>query len=230
MAVEVTTYRYVLRGKPVGTHVLKREPAGRYVHLEARSHFQGAFNNATTVQRSRTHARAFFSTRYEEANDGRGNRRNFQLQFDIGKGLVFASKGQRDTAEIPYLLPYRDPLSLLQELRNPQLPDLHRVPMLGKEVVVRPRGTTEIDTIFGPTECMVYQLLPGPSYVYVMLEKPHHIVKLMQPTAEGVMETVLQTIGHEARLEQPDRGGQRRRGRGRSSGRRRRPRRRKQQK
>lgn len=230
MAVEVTTYRYVLRGKPVGTHVLKREPAGRYMQLEARSHFQGAFNNASTVQRSRTHARAFFSTRYEEANDGRNNRRNFQLQFDIAKGLVIASKGQRDTAEVPYLLPYRDPLSLLQELRNPELPDLHRIPMLGKEVIVRPRGITTIETIFGPTECMVYQLLPGPSYVYVMVKEPHHIVKLMQPTTEGVMETVLQTIGHEARLESSEPGGQRRRSRSKSPSRRRRPRRRKQQK
>lgn len=228
MAVEVTTYRYVLRGKPVGTHVLKREPAGRYVQLEARSHFQGVFNNATTVQRSRTHARAFFSTRYEEANDGRNNRRNFQLHFDIGKGLVVAQKGQRDTSEIPYLLPYRDPLSLLQELRNPDLPDLHRIPMLGKEVVVRPRGTTSIDTIFGPTKCMVYQLLPGPSYVYVMVNEPHHIVKFMQPTAEGVMETVLQTIGTEARLEPTEQGGRRRRNRPKSTSRRRRPRKRKQ--
>lgn len=223
MAVEVATYRYVLRGKPVGTHVVTREPAGRYVQLEARSQFQGVFGNLSTVQRSRAHSRAHFSTRYEETNEVHRERRRFEVQFDIGKGLVYASKGSRDKAEIPYVLPYRDPLSLLNELRQIDLPDLHRIPMLGKEVVVRPRGETTLDTIFGPTPCVVYQLLPGPSYVYVQHEAPHHIVKLVQPSAEGVIETVLQRLGHEA---QPSRqSGERRRNRRPSNRRRRRPRR-----
>lgn len=223
MAIEVATYRYVLRGKPVGTHVVTREAAGRYVQLEARSQFQGAFGNLTTVQRSRAHSRAHFSTRYEETNEARRERRRFEVQFDIGKGLVYASTSQRDKAEMPYILPYRDPLSLLNELRQADLPDLHRIPMLGKEVVVRVRGETTLETIFGNTACTVYQLLPGPSYVYVQTEAPHHIMKLVQPSSEGVVETVLQKLGHEAPSSRA--GGERRRSRRASNRRRRRPRR-----
>lgn len=214
MAVEVATYRYVLRGKPVGTHIVKREPIGRYVQLEARSQFQGIFGNLTTVQRSRAHSRAHFSTRYEETNEVRREKRNFEMSFDIVKGLVSASKGPRDVAEMPYVLPYRDPLSLLNELRNPDIPDLYRIPMVGKEVVVRVRGTTTIETIFGDTECVVYQLLPGPSYVYVMANEPHHIVKLMQPSAEGVLEVLLQKLGQEARSTQQEASPRNRRQRG----------------
>src|SRR5690606_12870546 len=118
MSVEVCSYRLTVRGKPVGTHVLKTENDGRVRLMEGRSQFQGALGNSSVVQRSRSSATDHHSLRFREETQERSEKRTFEVDFDAASGLVKASKGPKDKAEMPYLRPYRDPLSLLNEVRT----------------------------------------------------------------------------------------------------------------
>ncbi len=230
MSVEVHSYRLALRGKPVGTHVVKTALKGQHAQLEARSQFQGQLGVSTVVQRSRCHAVEHFSLRFNEETQERSEQRKFDVTFDGREGLVTASKGGKDNASIPYLLPYRDPLSLLHELRSLSEQDSPQVvPMLGKDVTVQFAGEVELDTALGRKRARAYVLHPGQSVVYVDVAEPHAILKLTQRLLEGQLEVLLVKVGSEAALEpfgeaEPERG----RGKsGRKRGQRRRPRRRK---
>ena len=230
MSVEVHSYRLALRGKPVGTHVVKTALQGQHAQLEARSQFQGQLGVSTVVQRSRCHAAEHFSLRFSEETQERNEQRKFNVTFDSRQGLVTASKGNKDTSSMPYLLPYRDPLALLHEIRQLNDQDGPRlVPMLGKEVNVQFAGEVDLDTALGRKRARAYVLHPGQSVVYVDVAEPHAILKLTQRLSEGQLEVLLVKVGSEAGLEpfgdaEPQRG----RGRsGRKRGQRRRPRRRK---
>lgn len=219
-AVEVLSFRFTHRGKPAGTQILKTARIGRYTQLENHARFQGALGTQTVVQRSRCRSRGASAAFLEESVDRGGNRR-FEVTFDAREGLVTASRGPRDTAQLPLLLPYRDPLSLLFELRGlGELEGPHRVPMLGKEVTVQYRGDLELETVFGARRARVYVLHPGWSVVYVAADPPHEILKLTQRLGDGHLDAQLVKIGTEAALEPFGvRGG--RRGRGQQSARRR---------
>lgn len=230
MSVEVHSYRLALRGKPVGTHVVKTAMMGQHTQLEARSQFQGQLGVSTVVQRSRSHAAEHFSLRFSEETQERSEQRKFNVTFDKRQGLVTASKGNKDNATIPYLLPYRDPLALLNEIRHMnELAAPRVVPMLGKEVSVQFAGEVELDTALGRKRARAYVLHPGQNVVYVDVAEPHAILKLTQRLSEGQLEVLLVKVGSEATMEafgepEPARG----RGRsGRKRGQRRRPRRRK---
>ena len=106
---------------------------------------QGALGAATVTQTSRSHAHRHHSLHWSEATEGRGDGRPFDVRFDADAGLVRATMGRHDTATAPYVVAYRDPLSLVRELRAltaqlaggaavPTAP--WHVPMLGKDVVV----------------------------------------------------------------------------------------------
>lgn len=202
MAVEVANYRLTYRGKPAGTQVLKTELQGRHTQLEGRSQFQGPLGTATTVQRSRSHAQRHYSLRYLEQTQERNEQRTFDVTFDARTGLVSAAKGPKDQATIPYLVPYRDPLGLLHEIRSLEEPTEPRaVPMLGKDVNVQFAGVVELETALGKKQARAYLLQPGHSIVYVDAEAPHHILKLTQRLAEGHLDALIVSIGTEPALE-----------------------------
>lgn len=231
--VEVLSYRLSHRGKPVGSQTIKTADLGRLAQLEGRSQFQGSLGTMTVVQRSRCQAQGV-SLRFSEETQERNENRKFNVTFDSREGLVTAVKGAKDSAAVPYLLPYRDPLSLLHELRGlgePEVP--YRVPMLGKEVTVQFAGEVELDTALGRKRARAYLLHPGQSVVYVDVEPPHTILKLTQKLAEGHLDALLVKVGSEASIEpfgesdtnREGKGGKG--GKGRRRGQRRRPRRRK---
>lgn len=228
--VEVVSYRLSHRGKPVGSQTIKTAEQGRQTQLEIRSQFQGSFGVGTVVQRSRCLARGV-SLRFLEETQERSDNRKFDVVFDAKKGLVTAAKGPKDNAEMPYLLPYRDPVSLLHEIR--QLGDIdepYRVPLLGKEVTIQLAGEVELDTVLGKRRARAYVLHPGQSVVYVDVEEPHTILKLTQRLPDGHLDALLVKVATEATIdpfgeasEQRSKGGRS----GRRRGQRRRPRRRK---
>lgn len=207
MAVEVCSYRLTLRGKPVGTHVLKTEGRGRHTQLEGRAQFQGTLGLATVQQRSRCHSQRHFSLRFREETQERTEQRVFDVTFDAQNGVVTAAKGAKDVARMPYLRPYRDPLSLLHELRSLGETELARLPMLGKDVTVQFVGEVDLDTALGPRRARAYLLHPGQSVVYVDVAPPHTILKLTQRLAEGHLDALLVKVASEPSLEPFDEGG-----------------------
>ncbi len=225
MPVEVVSYRLALRGKNVGTHVMKTAVLGREVQLEARSQFQSSTLNATVTQRSRSHAHLRHSLRFREEVVERNEQRFLDVTFDARSGLVTASKGPRDSSSMPYLRDYRDPLSLLHELRGmaarpPQTADESApedatadgatdaaadsatFPMLGKDVHAQLAGEVDVETGLGVKRARAYLLHPGMSVVYVAVEAPHHIVKMSQRLPEGLLDVVLVKLGSEQALAQ----------------------------
>lgn len=225
--VEVCSYRLSHKGKPVGTQVLKASAQGKVALLEGKAMFQGGLGQATVVQRSRCHAARHFSHRFREESSERSGNRTFDVVFDPQEGLVTASKG-RDEAVTPYDRPYRDPLSLLQELRTLEGTDHLRVPMLGKDVTVQLVGEVELDTVLGPRSARAYLLHPGGSVVYVDARPPHLLLKLTQRLSDGVVDALLVKVEQEAAMEDWTResgGGGKGGGKRRRRSRRRRPRR-----
>lgn len=191
---------------------MKTAVLGREVQLEARSQFQSASLNATVTQRSRSHAQRGFSLRFREEVVERSEQRYLELTFDARSGLVTASKGPRDSASIPYLRDYRDPLSLLHELRGlaavpvandddeAPSPEAATFPMLGKDVHVQLVGEVDVETALGVKRAHAYLLHPGMNVVYVAAEPPHLIVKMSQRLPEGLLDVVLVKVGSEQSL------------------------------
>lgn len=232
MSVEVCSYRLTHKGKPVGSQELKTLHRGRVTLLEGRSQFQGALGSASIVQRSRCNSGERVSQRFREETSERSGRRTFDVVFDPDEGLVTATIG-RDAATSPYVLPYRDPLSLLLELRELDAEQPVVVPMLGKEVTVQRVGEVQVDTPLGTRTAIAFLLHPGGSVVYVDREPPHLLLKMTQRLVDGHVDAVLVKIAEEADLEpwgEPGEGGGRKRGssKRRKRSRRRRPRRGKQ--
>lgn len=228
MPVEVCSYRLTLRGKPAGTHVLKTEGRGRHTQLEGRAQFQGPLGLATVQQRSRCHAQRHFSLRFREETQERNEQRVFDVTFDNQQGLVTATKGAKDVARMPYLRPYRDPLSILHELRSLGEVESAHVPMLGKDVTVQFVGEHDLETALGKKRARVYLLHPGQSVVYVDVDAPHTILKLTQRLPDGHLDALLVKVGSEPSLEPFDEsgGGEKSGKSGKRRSRRRRPRRR----
>lgn len=227
--VEVLSFRLSHRGKPVGSHTFKTAALGRQTQLEGRMQFQGAFGVGTVVQRSRCQPQGV-SLRFLEETLERNDSRRFDVTFDAKQGLVIASKGPKDRARQPYILPYRDPLSLLHEIRQlGALEAPRRIPMLGKEVTVQYGGELELDTALGTRHARAYILHPGQSVVYVDVAAPHAILKLTQRLADGHLDAQLVRIATETSIEPFGDGNEGRSATGKSGrrGQRRRPRRRK---
>ena len=120
-----------------------------------------------------------------------------------------ATRGRQDTAQAPLLVPYRDPLSLLRELRaltaaavagrdTPPLP--YRIPLLGKDVVVVRADTVDLPALGERWPARTFTLYPGGSSVSVSLAPPHPIVRLVQRLDEGPLEATLIDVREEATL------------------------------
>jgi hypothetical protein len=217
MAVEVCSYRLSLRGAPVGTHVLRTEHRGQVTHLEGRLMLQGSLGQVSTTQVSRVHRRRFESLGYREDTERRGEKRVYDVVFDASRGQVRASRGPGDEASVPYVLPYRDPLGLLNELRGlePSVEPV-RVPMLGKEVTVLYLGVTELDTVLGKRRAHAYRLHPGQAYVYVDESEPHTILQMSQRIEGHLLDALLAKVAQEDTMpvresERPRQGKRRRR-------------------
>jgi len=227
MSVEVVSYRLTYRGRPAGTQVIKTEVAGKVRRMEARAAFQGPLGNATVVQRSRSSAQHHHSLRFTEETQEREGKRVFEVQFDAASGLVRATTGRKDAATAPYIRPYRDPLSLLEQVRTLGGESVHGVAMLGKDVTVLLVGEVELTTALGERRAWAYRVHPGGSLVYVDMQAPHAILKLTQRLAEGYLDSLIVSIASEPRLEgfgdedqkqgQPKRRGRRRQRRRRRS-------------
>jgi hypothetical protein len=234
MPVEVCSYRLSTRGRPVGSQTLKRSERGRTAFLEARLQLQGSLGQGTITQSSRCHAQRHHSHQFREEIQSRGEGRVFDVEFDADQGLVVATRGRSDRASIPYIRAYRDPLSLLAEIRafTPGRDDGRpwRIPMLGKDVVVQRGADVTLDTALGPRHARVFVVQPGGSVVYVDVEPPHYLLRLVQRIDEGVVDATLVRVDEEDDMEsleparaESEKGGGKRRGRRR--GRRRRGRR-----
>ncbi|HEX7022655.1 MAG TPA: hypothetical protein VF171_07345 [Trueperaceae bacterium] len=198
MAVEVLSYRLSLRGKPVGSHVLRTEERGRRVALEAKMMLQGSLGQHTIMQSSQAQRHPGLSLAFREEVLEGPERRRYEVRFDQESGLVKATRGANDSAEVPYLRPYGDPLELLYRLRRLGEPgELVHVPMLGKDVVVEYLGVAGLETVMGERLARVYVLNPGGSYVYVDREAPHVILKLTQRMGSQHLDALLTKIAEE---------------------------------
>lgn len=197
MRSEVQSFRLTYRGKPAGTHTLTTFTDGETTYMEGRMQLQGGLRQGTVQQRSRFHSRLFHSIHFEEGNLGRGDKRSFSIDFDENTGLIRARKGN-DVAEQPYIKAYRDPLSMLHELRALERDtETLRIPMLGKDVTARMVGANPIDTPLGMRTARTYLLQPGASYVYLDDRAPHLILKLVQRLDEFHLDAVLLRVSQE---------------------------------
>jgi hypothetical protein len=226
VSVEVLDYRLEVRGVAAGRHVLRCKEEGRHARLEAEAAFEGPLGSAKVTQLSRCHRDKMTSYEFQETTRDRGGERRMRVEFDGRDGLVRFRRGSDDLAETPYLQPFRDPLSMLRELRraDPEA-DRLRIPMLGKTVEARSLGEVELDTALGPKRARAYLLHPGGSWVWVDVEPPHAILKLTQRTPDGMVDALLVGIAQDTRLpgwEAEEQGGKRKRGKRRRGKRRRR--------
>jgi len=237
MAVEGFTYRLSARGRPAGRLLLRTGERGRIALVEARMQLQGVLGSATWNQTSRCHAQRHHSLRWREESEAKGDPRTFEVRYDAETGLVTATRGRHDTATAPYLLPYRDPLSLLRELRAATAADVAgreqahaqpwRIPLLGKDVIVARIADVEVEVEGLRHRARSYTLHPGGSSVVVELAPPHAILRLVQRLDDDALEATLVERSEESTMagweepEEPDAGkrGARRRGRRRRRGR-----------
>lgn len=191
MSTEVCHYRLLVRGRSVGNHVISTAFRGRTTLLEATMTLQGRLGASTVRQVSKIHRQQFFSFSFlEEVSEGT-SQRSYTIEFDINDGLVKASKGN-DSATIPYIRPYEDPLGLLHHLRYlPEDTTSLSVPMLGKDVTVERLNVVPVETSYGQQEAIMYQLQPGKSYVYVDSKPPHAILMMSQRVDGQMIDAVL---------------------------------------
>lgn len=159
---------------------------------------QGGLGQVTTTQVSRVQRRRHVSLGFREDTERRGEKRVYDVVFDANQGLVRASRGSGDEASVPYILPYRDPLGLLNELRGlePSEEPL-RIPMLGKDVTVLYLGDTEIDTALGMRKAYAFRLHPGNAYVYVQVDEPHAILQMSQRVEGQLLDALLVKVAQE---------------------------------
>lgn len=200
MAVEVCSYRLSLRSKPVGTYVLKTFVQGNTVHLESKMMLQGQLGQHTITQTSRAHNRNFYSFNFSEDAVSRSDKRKFDVQFDTRNGIVKASRGNNDRAEVPYIQAYRDPLSMLHELRYTPPSDDNSslfIPMLGKDVTAQRLGETKLESFLGEHDSLAFLLHPGGSYVYVDKRAPHRIVRMVQRFDGQTLDVLLMKLDSE---------------------------------
>ncbi|MDZ7705836.1 MAG: DUF3108 domain-containing protein [Trueperaceae bacterium] len=204
MSVEVCTYRVSLRGKTIGGQTLQTYQDAREVRLGARLELWGSWGEQTIVQQSELAYPSLLSRRFSEETHDRGGKRLFEVSFDAEAGLVRASRGPKDRAEIPYVRDYQDPLGLLYRLRQLAGPvtkaatgaasdttsDI-RIPMLGKDVVVERRGAASAETMLGEVSAELFVLYPGVSYVYVGVQPPHPIVRMVQRFDHQFLDVLL---------------------------------------
>lgn len=230
MAVEVLGFTVSQRGSSAGTHTLRTEMRGSIVHLEARLQLGGQLGRGTVTQTSRSHAQGHHSLSFREDQQKRGDNRSYDVKFDRNTGLVRVVRSGSDTAEIPLSRPFRDPLGMLHEIRvKGTETDDWIIPMLGKDVHVSLRTETELETPLGTVRARVFRLFPGDAFVWLAMEEPYRIVRMVQPATGGALDVLLSHTDSEApaRRTAGGRGGgrrdQRRRPRSRRGRRRRRP-------
>lgn len=198
MAVEVLSYDLSQRGVPVGSHVLRTELRGSTVHLEGKLQLSGALGRVTISQSSRSHVRQFNSLTFREEQQRRGDNRVFDLKFDRSSGLVQASRTGSDRAEQPLVMPYRDPLGMLFEIRqmDPEAAGL-MIPMLGKHVQVTFVQSTTLETAVGTRPVRIYRLFPGGSLLWVGDDDAHLILKMQQRIEGAPVDAVLTRVAQE---------------------------------
>lgn len=172
--------------------------------LEARMQLQGTLGNLTLVQTSRCDARDHHSLQWREAVEGRQDPPPFEVRFDAEHGVVRASRGRNDHASVPYLLPYRDPLSLLRELRErtaqaqrgqPSAALPWRIPLLGKDVLITAVRDGVMQNREEERAVRSYTLHPGGSLVVVQLTPPFPIVRFLQRLPDTTLEATLIDLG-----------------------------------
>ena len=122
MSTELCSYRLNLYGKAVGTQTLRTQTGANGVTLEAKLTLQGSLGQKTITQTSQLNA-ALESVHFTEETQDSSETRLFEVTFDASRGVVRASRSgstdsSSDVAEVPYTLPYRDPLGLLYALRR----------------------------------------------------------------------------------------------------------------
>ncbi len=223
MATELCSYRLNLYGKAVGTHTLRTQPGKQEVRLEARLALQGSLGQKTITQTSQLNT-SLESMRFTEETQERSETRIFEVTFDVERGVVRASQskgGKNDVAEVPYTLPYRDPLGLLHALR--ELPERLRLPLLGKDVVAERLTPISLETALGERRAYPYVLYPGPNYLYIDAAPPHLILRFTQRFEGGLLDAFLMKVAQEDTAIQEDtrpskRSRRRRRRRGRRGG------------
>lgn len=219
MSVEALTYRLDHRGKAVGSHVLRRQDDDDQTYLEARLKLDAGPHRGTVTQLSRCGREEPVSFEFRERFDGGGERREFHVVFDGERGVVRARRGRDERAETPYVVPFRDPLSLLQEVRGRRDAEAPwRVPMLGKDVWVFPAGEEELAPEVGPPQPVRRLLLrPGDARVWVALDEARTILRFTQRIDDGLLDGHLVQCSSEARsdawddFEEPGSGGRSRR-------------------
>lgn len=201
MSVEVHSYRLDLHGTPAGRHVLRAREEGRQARLEGEASFDGALPSATVVQLSRCHRDRMTSYEFRERTRDRGGEHQLHVDFDGREGLVRLRRGANDVAETPYLLPFRDPLSMLRELRRaPEDLERLRIPMLGHDVVARALGEVDLGTELGARRARAWLLQPGGAWVWVDVEPPHPILKFTQRLEDRRLDALLVSIAQETRM------------------------------
>ncbi len=198
MAVEVLSYDLSQRGMPVGSHVLRTELRGSTVHLDAMMQLSGSLGRVTISQSSRSHVRHFNSLSFREEQQRRGDNRFFDVKFDRSSGLVQASRTGSDKAELPLVVPYRDPLGMLFEIRQLDAEAFGlTIPMLGKHVQVTFVKAGTLETAVGPRSVRIYRLFPGGSLLWIGDDDANLILKMQQRIDGAPVDAVLARVGQE---------------------------------
>ncbi|MFC4455953.1 hypothetical protein [Deinococcus sonorensis] len=198
---EQASYTLTLGGRFAGTQEWVIRPDRGSLVARVQTDFGGVLPVVRRIQESRMHARSGASLAYAEA-DGHTKRPGFETVFDERSGLITLRQG-KDEAHKPLVTDHHDPLSLLLWLRDPARASGGAAQMVGGVVHVQALPETEVQGV----PVWSYLLRPGGSHVYVEQAPPYRLLRLVQPTDYGSVETTLDLQSQSARprREQPAR-------------------------
>lgn len=191
MTIENCQYSVKVKGTSIGSYVLRTQKLTEGIFLESKLMLQGKLGKQTITQQSCLHIKSLHSLSFNEETLSRYQRSSWKVDFDQKSGLVKVARNKTDKANMPYMLPYQDPLGLLYQIRRLKDVSYLQVPMLGKSVLVNRTRTGKLTTHLGEHETKVYILYPGGSYVYVDAKPPHYILRLTQKLRHYFVDSLL---------------------------------------
>lgn len=202
--VDVHTYKFDVRGQRCGQQVVRSDVRDGIAYLESEAKFEAPLSQATVKQLSRCDAADGTSFEYVESSASREGEHKIHVTFGDDDGLVTYRVG-RDEASLPYLQPFRDPLSVIwalrrQDLAAEDLGDRIRVPMLGSFAEAHRIGTGPLDTELGRKDAIQFQIFPGGTRIWVDADPPHVVLAVRQRWSDGWMSATLTSVAREGKL------------------------------
>lgn len=185
---EELNYTLTQGGRYAGEQEWATRPERGGLNVRVSTDFGGVLPAQRRVQISQQHPSGHSRGYSEAEGTGRDSRPRvtFETVFDDEAGLITLRQNKGE-ATAPLLTAYHDPVSLLGWLRTLPPEGEQPAPLVGGRVHVQRLPDSEL----AGRPVAGYFLRPGGAYVYVELDEPQRILRLVQPSDYGLVEASL---------------------------------------